>query len=407
MLMFDAKKLWKQRYSQYFTEISRYLKYILNGHLMIALLILIGGLSIQYSSWIENLPEGFPAFLLISVLLAIPLTNSQIQTLLKEPDIVYLFQVETKLTPYFQKAFISSLIFQSYIVIVFLAVLAPLYFKVTGNSFLALLVIFFVLLLQKVWNLLIAWSVNYFHEKWSRNVDTIVRFFINFTLTYLVIKEANFLFIVGVIVIMIILLVYFQQSTSNKSLNWERLIELESRRMITFYRLANLFTDVPKLKERTKRRKWLDWATRFIPYHQSSTYGYLYLRTFLRSSDYLGLYIRLVIIGSALLYYLPLKNGTLFIMLLFVYLTGFQLMTLWRQHSLKLWVDLYPVPENKRLVSFLRLIVVLLIIQSIVYSLLVFANGLVMQALTSIMITIGFSYLFVYIYIKGKIKKLS
>lgn len=407
MLMIDAKKLWKQRYNQYFTEISRYLKYMLNGHLMIALMILIGGLSMQYSSWLENLPREFPAFLLISVLLAFPLTSSQIQTLLKEPDIVYLLQVENKLTPYFQKAFVSSLLFQSYILVVLLAALGPLYFKVTENSFYALLVIFFVLLLQKVWNLLIAWNVNYFTEKWSRNVDQIVRFFINFSLTYLVIKEANFLFIVGIIVIMMILLIYFQRATSKKSLNWDRLIELESRRMITFYRIANLFTDVPKLKERTKRRKWLDWATRFIPYHQFNTYGYLYLRTFLRSSDYFGLYLRLVIIGAALLYYLPLKNGTLLITLLFVYLTGFQLMTLWREHSLKLWVDLYPVSGDRRLASFLRLIVTLLIIQSIVYSLLVLASGLFMQALMSIIITIGFSYLFVYIYIKGRITKLS
>ncbi len=405
--MIDANKLWKHRNTQYITEIRRYLKYMFNDHLLIALIFLIGGAAFVYSGWLETLSPTFPAILIIALLLAIPLTNSQIQTLLREPDIVFLLQVENKLTPYFQKAFLSSLVFQSYIIVLLLAAISPLYFKVTGNSFLALFVIFCVLILQKIWNLLITWNVNYFIEPWARTMDRLVRFFINFLFVYLLLKEANFLFIVGMITIMIVLLFYFNRATSSKSLNWNQLIELESRRMLTFYRIANLFTDVPKLKERVKRRRWLDWVTGLLPYAQKNTYGHLYLRTFLRSSDYLGMYVRLLVIGALILYFIPLENGKILVALLFIYLTGYQLMTLWRQHSLKIWVDLYPVLKDTRLASFLQLILVLLVVQSLLFAVSVFVSGMVSQSLLVLILSIIFTYLFVQIYIKAKIKKLS
>ncbi|MBE4906742.1 ABC transporter permease [Bacillus luteolus] len=405
--MIDANKLWKHRNTQYITEIRRYLKYMFNDHLLIALIFLIGGAAFVYSGWLETLSPTFPAILIIAILLAIPLTNSQIQTLLKEPDIVFLLQVENKLTPYFQKAFLSSLVFQSYLIVLLLAAISPLYFKVTGNSFLALFVIFCVLILQKIWNLLITWNVNYFIEPWARTTDRFVRFFINFLFVYLLLKEANFLFIVGMIAIMIVLLLYFNRATSSKSLNWNQLIDLESRRMMTFYRIANLFTDVPKLKERVKRRRWLDWVTGMLPYAQKNTYGHLYLRTFLRSSDYLGMYVRLLVIGGLILYFIPLGNGKILVALLFIYLTGYQLMTLWRQHSLKIWIDLYPVSKDTRLSSFLQLILVLLAVQSLLFAVSVFVSGMVSQSLLVLVLSIIFTYLFVQMYIKGKIKKLS
>ena len=404
--MIDAKQLWKRRYTQYVKEVRRYLKYMLNDHLLIALVFLLGGAAFVYSGWLSTLPANFPAFLIIALVLAIPLSNSQVQTLLKEPDLVFLLQVENKLTPYFQKAFVSSFVFQSYQLLLLSVGLAPLYVKASGNSFVAFGVLFAVLLLQKVWNLVMSWNVNFFDEPWARNADKVVRYFINFLFFYFIIKEATFILIVGMIVIMMLLLIYFQRATTNKSIKWERLIDLESRRMMTFYRIANLFTDVPKLKERVKRRRWLDWVTRMLTYSKNNAFGHLYLRTFLRSSDYFGMYLRLVVIGGLLLLYLPLDNGKVFVSLLFIYLTGYQLMTLWRQHSTKIWIDLYPVSREVRRKSFLRLVFVLLITQSVVYALFVLASGMLVHSLLSIIAAILFNYLLVFFYIKGKINKL-
>ena len=135
-------------------------------------------------------------------------------------------------------------------------------------------------------------------------------------------------------------------------LKWDLLIAQEEKRLASFYRLANLFTDVPKLKDTVKRRKWLDIFIQSHFFFQNNTYLYLFVRTFLRSSDYLGLFTRLTVIGVIALYFISFGVGQLVLSLLFIYLTGFQLLPLWNHHQNKLWIDLYPVAEKYKTVAF-------------------------------------------------------
>ncbi|PAF11597.1 hypothetical protein CHH61_26455, partial [Shouchella clausii] len=69
-----------------------------------------------------------------------------------------------------------------------------------------------------------------------------------------------------------LLYLFFTMKSRDKGLKWEYLIDQEERRMTSFYRLANMFTDVPKLKDRVKRRKWLDWLLSGIPFKQDATF---------------------------------------------------------------------------------------------------------------------------------------
>ena len=92
-------------------------------------------------------------------------------------------------------------------------------------------------------------------------------------------------------------------------LKWDLLISQEEKRMASFYRLANMFTDVPKLKDTVKRRKWLDIFINRIAFSRDKTYLYLFSRAFLRSSDYLGLFIRLTVIGALAIYFISFGLG--------------------------------------------------------------------------------------------------
>ena len=105
-------------------------------------------------------------------------------------------------------------------------------------------------------------------------------------------------------VILLGLYLYYKQQTKEKGLKWEYLIDQDERRMTSFYRLANLFTDVPKLKNRVKRRKWLDSLLVRIPFRQDQSFPFLFTRTFLRSGDYWGLFVRLTLIGAGAIYFL-------------------------------------------------------------------------------------------------------
>lgn len=402
--MIDVQALWKKRSEQYIKETRVYLRYMLNDHLLIVLIFLLGGAAFYYSRWLDELPSGFPVPFIIAIILTVILTNGTVRTLLKEPDLVFLLPIEGKLSSYFQMAFLSSLFTQSYMLVIAFLVISPLYVKTTG-TFLALFMLFLVALLCKVWNLRMSWNVSFFPDARTRWSDYVIRLLLNFSLFYLLFEEADVIFIIPILVMMAVLFVYFNRAVTKLGLKWDYLIDLESRRMLAFYRLANLFTDVPKLKERVKKRSWLNWVTGFIKYSKQNTFGYLYIRTFLRTSDYLGMYIRLIIIGGIILYIVPLEYGKLFVLILFLYLTGYQLITLWRHHNLKIWIDIYPISKEMKKSSFLKLLFMLLIVESILYSLFLIVEGNLLLALSHIGAGIAFSYVFVNVYVKNKLSK--
>jgi ABC-2 type transport system permease protein len=188
-------------------------------------------------------------------------------------------------------------------------------------------------------------------------------------------------------------------------LKWEQLIEGEEKRMANFYRLANLFTDVPKVKDTVKRRKYLDFFISKIPFLQERTYLYLFGRTFLRSSDYLGLFVRLTIIGALAIYFISFGIGQLVLALLFLYLTGFQLLPLWNHHQNKLWIDLYPVSQQDKTNSFHFLLMIILVLQSLIFALFILIKGVWLDSLLVVGVGLVFSYLFVYVYSKIRLKK--
>ncbi|WP_077617148.1 ABC transporter permease [Bacillus sinesaloumensis] len=405
--MIDIKELWRKRQTQHFKEISRYLRYMLNDHLLIALLFLGGGGAYYYNYWLQDVPKDFPYAILIALILGGVLTGSRVQTLLKEPDLVFLLPIEKKLTPYFQKAFWYSFFSQIYLLLIVFAIAAPLYLAVTDKSHTSLVSIFVIVLFSKAWNLLLTWFTQYYTENSTYYSDLVIRFILNLVLMYLLFSGASILFIGCVVVIKLVLLLYFQRAVENKGIKWNTLIELESKRMLTFYRLANLFTDVPKLKEQVKKRQWLNWVTGFIVYSKENTFRYLYTRTFLRTSDYLGLYVRLTIIGGLIIYFIPFHYGKAFVMILFLYLTGYQLITLWRHHSLKIWVQLYPVNEASKQASYLKFLFQLLVVQSIIFTVTVLLTTEIATTLILLVAGLVFVYLFVFSYTKGKIRKLD
>ena len=174
--------------------------------------------------------------------------------------------------------------------------------------------------------------------------------------------------------------------------------------MTSFYRLANLFTDVPKLKNQVKRRKWLDSLLVRIPFQQDQAFTYLFMRTFLRSGDYWGLFVRLTVIGAGAIYFLTFGIGQVIMAVLFIYLTGFQLLPLWKHHQYHSMLELYPLSESRKAFSFLSFLRKVLFSQSILFALVLFVKGEFAVASITLLVCIVFSFYFVSIYTKRKIK---
>jgi ABC-2 type transport system permease protein len=402
--MFNSLHLWKERFGTFAKETGSYLRYIFNGHLVIVVLFLLGTAAFYYQEWIETLQPDFPAAWIIALVLAAVLTYSPIQTFLTEADKIFLLPLETRLDNYFRKSITFSLSLQSYIVLLVLAVLMPLHVKIHGADFKSFFSLLFALILIKWLNILIRWNVQYFIEKNVKLTDSFIRFSINVVLLYFIFSGAQLLFAAVPAVVLLLLYFYYKKQAKDKGLKWEQLIEDEERRMNAFYRVANMFTDVPKLRDRTKRRKWLDWLVNIIPYKQDLAFSHLYLRTFARSGDYFGLLVRLTLIGGAALYFLSYGPGQILLALLFMYLTGFQLLPLWNHHQNKLWVGLYPVPEKARRKSFTSLLLGIMIFQAAVFAGTVFIKGELILGAIVLASGIAFSLFFVYFYSKSKLK---
>lgn len=185
---------------------------------------------------------------------------------------------------------------------------------------------------------------------------------------------------------------------------WDLLVEKDRSRMQSFYRLANMFTDVPHLRNQVKSRHWLVSLVSKVPFANKHTFDYLYRITFVRSGDYLGMYIRLIVIGGLFIYYVPNIWMKLIFALLFLYLSSFQMMTLYHHHRTIMWLDLYPVDLEIRQKSLVKLLFQLTFIQTVIFALLFLWMGEFVGVLAVLVVGTIFNYLFINGYVKKKMK---
>ncbi|HDR7418408.1 TPA: ABC transporter permease EcsB [Bacillus cereus] len=402
----NSTALWKERFRQFLKEVRTYSKYVFNDHLKFIFVFIIGAGAYYYQQWLQTLTSSFPTALVMAVLIGLVLTAGSIQTLLKEADLVYLLPVEEKLKPYFTKAFLFTFMIQLYIIAIVAAALAPLYFqqmKQTGAGYIWIVLAFVIV---KAWNLFIAWEKSFLTDQNIQRADWFIRFILNGLFVYFLVERTSVLFIGGIVLLMVLYLAIMHQMVKGKPLNWEYLISEEGKKMMLLYRIANMFVDVPALKERVSRRKWLDFILSIIG--EKRTYLYLYTRTFLRSGNYFGLYVRLLALGGVILYFIPFLYGRFIVSLIFLYLIGYQLLTLWKHHRMKIWLDLYPVGGEEKKKDFLTLLNAILITGSVIFTI-IFALATKDFMMTGILLIVSilFSIGFVYQYGAKRIERLN
>ncbi|WP_445486579.1 ABC transporter permease [Niallia sp. 03133] len=402
MFEFNEKQLWKDRIGQTAKEYIQYLKYIFNGHLLLVFVFLLGTAAYYYQAWLKRLPEHFPAGIIMSILLALLVTKSPVYTLLKDADKIFLIPVEVRMARYFIKCMMISFIVQAYFLIIGLGVLMPMYAQMNNQNFRLFWYFLVVLFVSKGLNMFIRWHVQYFINTNYHYIDSIIRYCINMILLYFLFSNSNPIFVVMTLLMLILLLLYFHHATKWKGVNWEYLIGQDEKRLSSFYLFANMFTDVPKLKNRIKRRKLFDLFVKRIRFDGNKAFIHLFWRTYFRSGDYFGLTVRLTIIGGGTLYFLSFGLGQVLLALLFLFLTGLQLIPLWNAYQDKLWVDLYPLAGALKTKSFKSLISTVLLLQSILLSLIIFLKGDLAISLFSIVGSFLFIYLFVRFYLNRK-----
>ncbi|KHF42040.1 ABC transporter permease [Halalkalibacter okhensis] len=347
--MNDGMTLWKERVNAYWNMAIRYLRLIGNSGFLFTVYVLIIIGSYYYSVFLDWLPQSFPAVWVFVAVFAHLLTRSGVRTFVKPADVVFLLPYESKLGAYFQASKWYSIGLQSGIILLALVVLSPLFSEYLAAEAGSLLLVFVLLIAAKGWNIIASFEEQRFQSESDRRSHFLLRGIINLVFTYLLFSGASLLFVLAIFVIMAGLYVmYYQKLAKKLSIKWDHLIEVEQEMLFFFYRIANAFTDVPQLRNKVRPRTYLKGFMPILIDSKKSVYHYLFVKSFIRANDYLGIYVRLVLIAAVILLALPTGWLQVVVLLLFMHMVTTQLSTLWYHYDTNMWVDLYPVEDTEK-----------------------------------------------------------
>lgn len=402
--MKTVKQLWSSRYKSYLQEISKYGRYILNDHIKFVLVFGFGGGAYYYQQLLKTISLDFPAVLFISIVFAFLVTSGQITTYFKGPDLYYLIPLEKRMKGYFIRSYFITFVAQAYLLLMFLGVIYPIYTKFMLGETTSFVVFIIIIFLLKAYHLFVSFLHTSNKGILSRGFDYFVRAIGSFFFIYALLSKWNNFIVLIPIICLAVYAICIQTISQNKRVQWERNVKLDTSRLASFYRFANLFTDVPSIQQQVRRRRWADPILMKIKAKNAA--DYLLVRTFIRNGNYLSMFIRQLFVGGFVVYLVPTVIGKLVIGVLFLYMIGIQNMAILKQYNYHMLWKIYPYTneENKKSIS--TLLYILLLICSAVFSVIALIKGMVaFNFLFVLLIYMVFSICFIKFYVSKRLSQ--
>lgn len=364
-------ELYKKRMAIYQKKMLRYMKYVFNDHFVLVGMFLLGGAAYYYSEILKTLtPASIVGRLVAFGGLFFVLFFGKVATLVEEADQQFLLPKEKQMRHYIAQAQKHTLGTVAPILALIVGVIVPL-IVATGNheerpieTYLVFLGMIFCL---KFGNVSLQ-TLSFFQS--NDQLKQRNHFFwygISLLCIGLSIWVNSWCGAILAMIVAILLKQAEKKTIKTNMLDWHVMIELEKKRIHGIYRFIHLFTDVPGMEVSAKRRKWLDPLVKKISKEQSHTFEYLFARSFLRTTSYSGLYVRLVVLTSVMLFFLKDSWFVFGVSLLFLYLIGFQLIPIYAQFDYMLMVRLYPIDALQKTQAVQKLIGKLLILAGSIF----------------------------------------
>ena len=336
------KDLFLRRKQAFRKECVGYLRYVLNDHFVLFLLVLIGFLAYQYSQLLQDFPENhWPILLFLGIVSALLLAWGGIATYMEGPDKLFLLVSEEEVKSYLKGQSLRSLVFWTIVQTLFLLLFAPL-FLAMGYGLPVFLV--YVLLLGVVKYLL-------FRQKASK-------------------------------------------FCTETGLDWDYVIAQESKRKQVLLRFFALFTQVKGVSNSVKRRAYLDFILKAVQKVPSKIWQNLYLRSYLRNGDLFALSLRLLLLSLLAVIFIEQAWIATAVVVLFNYLLLFQLLALYHAFDYQYLTQLFPLDKGQKerglqavvrgltgFVLLVQLVVGLITLQEKLALLALLGAGLVLQIL--------------------------
>ena len=290
------KDLFLKRKQAFRKECVGYLRYVLNDHFVLFLLVFIGFLAYQYSQLLQKFPENqWSILLFLGIVSVLLLAWGGIATYMEGPDKLFLLVSEEEVKSHLKGQTMRSLIFWLFVQSLFLLLFAPL-FLAMGYG----LPVFLIYLL-----LLGAGKYLLFRQKASK---------------------------------------FFTET----GLDWDYVISQESKRKQVLLRFFALFTQVKGVSNSVKRRAYLDFILKAVQKVPSKIWQNLYLRSYLRNGDLFALSLRLLLLSLLAVIFIEQSWIATAVVILFNYLLLFQLLALYHAFDYQYLTQLFPLEKGEK-----------------------------------------------------------
>ena len=357
--------VWSKRFAHYIGEVQKYMQFIFTGHIVIVLVFALGAAGYQYSEWLKVAPADFPAEWLVAIIVGAVLAFSRPTTLIREPDQVYLLPLETQMKHYFKKAMTWTYFSQVILPAILYIVSIPLLKAVTDLSVQTIWMIFVVILIVKGLNVVNEFSYRYANRGQAVWIDRLARMAVSILIVYTALSES----VSSAIIYVFLFVVYYIMLSKKVALQpvpYEHFVKLEQNRMMSFYRFANYFTDVPHLRGSIRRRAWLDIVYKWIPYGKKSAQHYLVFRTFIRTDDHFYLWVRLTAISAVVALFIDIPVVTWIVVGALAFATALQLKYALLSSGEFRMDQLFPIPKKARVLAVTKLVRFVFIAQAVI-----------------------------------------
>ena len=290
------KDLFLKRKQAFRKECVGYLRYVLNDHFVLFLLVLIGFLAYQYSQLLQDFPENhWPILLFLGIVSVLLMAWGGIATYMEGPDKLFLLVSEEEVKSHLKGQTVRSLVFWLLVQTLFLLLFVPL-FLAMGYG----LPVFFIYVL-----LLGTGKYLLFRQKASK-------FF------------------------------------TDTGLDWDYVISQESKRKQVLLRFFALFTQVKGVSNSVKRRAYLDFILKTVQKVPGKIWQNLYLRSYLRNGDLFALSLRLLFLSLLAVIFIEQSWIATAVVVLFNYLLLFQLLALYHAFDYQYLTQLFPLEKGEK-----------------------------------------------------------
>ena len=345
------KDLFLKRKQAFRKECVGYLRYVLNDHFVLFLLVLLGFLAYQYSQLLQDFPENhWPILLFVGITSVLLLLWGGIATYMEAPDKLFLLVGEEEIKLHLKRQTGISLVFWLFVQTLFLLLFAPL-FLAMGYGLPVFLV--YVLLLG-------VGKYFLFRQKASK---------------------------------------FFTET----GLDWDYVISQESKRKQVLLRFFALFTQVKGVSNSVKRRAYLDFILKAVQKVPGKIWQNLYLRSYLRNGDLFALSLRLLLLSLLAVIFIEQAWIATAVVVLFNYLLLFQLLALYHAFDYQYLTQLFPLEKGEKEKGLKQIV---LGVGSAVLLLELLVGAVVFQEKTALLALVGASLFLQLFYLPYQLKRL-